>query len=676
MLAFFILFCIGVFVFSLEVAQHVRSIRGGRASLKADHVRLRVRHTLAAALGQHAVRERWWGYAHLVISYAFIVFLFATVELLVQCVVPSFDIGDVIGLTAAGIAHLIQTYFAYMTLVAVLILGVRRFVRRHTLRSTWEAWVILGLIALIMLTHLGVMVAVLSNGGEGAWFGRYMPIEAYFARDLSSYALPDGTVVFAPGVDHRAYLLYMLCAALHIICVSVFLVLIPRGKHLHILFAFANLFFEHRVYDDAGNPIDGAEPVDMAAFEASLDEAAEKDLPEEEWPALGASRVCELPSRMLLNSFSCTQCQRCTDACPMVAAKLEGCEGPMATEIRLRAMCARADAKLLEDAPLTAERELWACTQCGACERACAVGNKHTPRIIELRRALQYRERHPKKLNEIFRHIERAGNPWGYAKAERNAWQSCLSEALPEDAQLPKQTQKIFVFAGCMGAYDRASRRTLQDMVMFLRRNGYEVCASEREICCGEVLQAVGNEAGFDACKKANMAEFGKHPHDLILTICPHCAQVLRERYGSEKEPLCAMHFLEFMAELWCAGRLRMRDAVNAGHYVAHVPCGLGKKSYWAREVVSLVRALGVDVPEEVSQAHCCGGGGGQYFLETGRDIARMRAKELDSFGKAEVATACPFCAQMISSEFGVMGRKHVETVDLVALLVEHAEII
>ncbi|MBQ8037376.1 MAG: (Fe-S)-binding protein, partial [Proteobacteria bacterium] len=76
------------------------------------------------------------------------------------------------------------------------------------------------------------------------------------------------------------------------------------------------------------------------------------------------------------------------------------------------------------------------------------------------------------------------------------------------------------------------------------------------------------------------------------------------------------------------------------------------------------------------SQAHCCGGGGGQYFLETGRDIARMRAKELDSFGKAEVATACPFCAQMISSEFGVMGRKHVETVDLVALLVEHAEII
>ncbi|MBQ8038003.1 MAG: (Fe-S)-binding protein, partial [Proteobacteria bacterium] len=595
MLAFFILFCIGVFVFSLEVAQHVRSIRGGRASLKADHVRLRVRHTLAAALGQHAVRERWWGYAHLVISYAFIVFLFATVELLVQCVVPSFDIGDVIGLTAAGIAHLIQTYFAYMTLVAVVILGVRRFVRRHTLRSTWEAWVILGLIALIMLTHLGVMVAVLSNGGEGAWFGRYMPIEAYFARDLSSYALPDGTVVFAPGVDHRAYLLYLFCAALHIVCVSGFLVLIPRGKHLHILFAFANLFFEHRGYDVAGKPIDGAEPVDMISFEAALEEAAEKDVSEDEWPALGASRVRDLPSRMLLNSFSCTQCQRCTDACPMVAARLEGCEGPMETMIRLRGLCKRSDAALLgAEGSLLEERELWACTQCGACDRACAVGSKHTPRIIELRRALVYREKHPKKLNEVFRYIERAGNPWGYARAERNAWQSCLADALPEDVPSPKQ--KIFVFAGCMGAYDRASRKTLQDMVMFLRRSGYEVSASERETCCGEMLQAVGNEAGFDACRQANLAEFKKHSHDVILTICPHCAQVLRERYGSEREPLCAMHFLEFMAELWCAGRLRMRDAVNAGHYVAHVPCGLGKKSYWAREVVSLVRALGVDV--------------------------------------------------------------------------------
>ena len=672
MLAFFILFCIGVFVFSLEVAQHVRSIRGGRASLKADHVRLRVRHTLAAALGQHAVRERWWGYAHIIIFYAFIVFLFATVELLVQCVVPSFDIGDVIGLTAAGIVHLIQTYFAYMTLVAVLILGVRRFVRRHTLRSTWEAWVILGLIALIMLTHLGVMVAVLSNGGEGAWFGRYMPIEAYFARDLSSYALPDGTVVFAPGVDHRAYLLYMLCAALHIVCVSVFLVLIPRGKHLHILFAFANLFFEHRVYDDAGNPIDGAEPVDMAAFEASLEEAAEKDLPEEEWPALGASRVCELPSRMLLNSFSCTQCQRCTDVCPMVAAKLEGCEGPMATEIRLRSMCARADAKLLEDAPLTAERELWACTQCGACERACAVGNKHTPRIIELRRALQYRERHPKKLNEIFRYIERAGNPWGYAKADRNAWQSCLSDALPEDAQLPKQTQKIFVFAGCMGAYDRASRRTLQDMVMFLRRNGYEVCASEREICCGELLQAVGNEAGFDACKKANMAEFGKHPHDLILTICPHCAQVLRERYGTEAQPLHAMHFLEFAAEQLALGRLKIRAQEPEDKLVAHVPCGLGKKSRYAGQIVAFLRALGVSVPEEPARSHCCGGGGGQYFLESGRDIARMRAKELVAFDKQQVATACPFCAQMIGSELGALGQSETETVDLIQLVISN----
>ena len=670
MAAFFCLFWICVFVFCFEVALHVRAIRGGRASLKVDHKWARVHHALSAAFGQRTVRERWWGYAHIIIFYAFIVFLFATVELLVQCVVPSFDIGDLIGLNAAGIVHLIQSYFAYMTLVAVVVLGIRRLVRRRELRSTWEAWVILGLIALIMLTHLGVMVSVLSNGGESAWFGRYLPIESYFARDLVSYQLADGTVVFAPGADHRAYLWYLLCAAVHIICVSVFLVLIPRGKHLHILFAFANLFFEHRAYDHDGHPIDGAEPVDMAAFEAALEDAAEKDLPEEAWPALGASRVSELPSRMLLNSFSCTQCQRCTDACPMVAAKLEGCEGPMETMIRLRSMCARADAQLLEEAPLTTEAELWACTQCGACDRACAVGNKHTPRIIELRRALQYRERHPKKLNEFFRHIERAGNPWGYAKAERNAWQSCLSEALPDDAQMTKQKEKLFIFAGCMGAYDRAARRTLQDVVMFLRRLGYEVYASERETCCGEMLQAVGNEAGFDACRQVNMAEIGKHPHDVILTICPHCAQVLRERYGTEEQPLKAMHFLEFMAELWATKRLKIHAQVPVNRVVAHVPCGLGKKSRHAGDVAAYLRALGVSLPEDPACSHCCGGGGGQFFLDSGRDIARMRAKELVGFHAPQVATSCPFCAQMIGSELGVMGQEHTETVDLIQLAI------
>ena len=70
MAAFFCLFWICVFVFCFEVALHVRAIRGGRASLKVDHKWARVHHALSAAFGQRTVRERWWGYAHIIIFYA------------------------------------------------------------------------------------------------------------------------------------------------------------------------------------------------------------------------------------------------------------------------------------------------------------------------------------------------------------------------------------------------------------------------------------------------------------------------------------------------------------------------------------------------------------------------------------------------------------------------------
>ena len=626
-------------IFCLQIAQHIRHIRRAHpVCLKKHEIGPRFKHTLKMAFGQSRVRERWWGICHTVIFYAFLVFLTSTVELLIQSVCPQWQLRSWLSEDGAALVHLIQTYFAWMTITALIVVGIRRKIHKNQIHQTAEAWAILGLILGIMMAHLVVMAANIALGHETAWLQTLLPLTTYLGHCLESHtqtALSWGS-------------------ALHILCVAAFLVWIPRGKHLHIVFSFPSLFMQYRAYH-SNHPILGCDTPDLAQYEAELEAALEKDLPESEWPVLGAEILPQLSQKQCLNAYACTQCQRCTHACPMVGAQLEHCHGPMQSMLQLRKLCAQKSENsvrlVADDDPqngMMQTDELWNCTQCGACDRACPVGIEHTVRIVDLRRAAVCREQMPAKLHTVFAAQERGGNPWGYPKAKRMDW----AKNMTTDHGMPQNPHtKVLLFAGCQAAYDPAATALLQKLANWLTEHGFAVHTLQQEMCCGEPMRKLGHETAFAECKKHNLEQIAQVPHDIILTTCPHCAHTLKHEYADDHTQLHVMHALEFLSEQWAAKKLQLPDS-KLQNAVFHMPCGLGKQPAECQNpnVLPLIQALGLTLPEQdVTQAHCCGAGGGQFFLETSKPMANQRANELLQSNPETILTACPFCIQMIS---------------------------
>jgi Fe-S oxidoreductase len=66
---------------------------------------------------------------------------------------------------------------------------------------------------------------------------------------------------------------------------------------------------------------------------------------------------------------------------------------------------------------------LWSCTTCGACVEECPVDIEHVDHIVNMRRfQVLVESEFPTELGNTFRNLEKAGNPWGANRADRDAW--------------------------------------------------------------------------------------------------------------------------------------------------------------------------------------------------------------------------------------------------------------
>ena len=655
MIAFFLIAMIASVVFIVEMATVIRRIGGGKPVDRNDHVYQRLKHTVGAALGQRRVRDRWWGWFHVIVFYAFIAFLSGSFELLVQCAYPAWRWSRVIGEEAARINTLIQTYFAWLGIVATAVLSVRRIVCRSRVYASGDAHAILFCIGLILVSHI-VSVSCSMALGETASSG--LPVTRYLSGLWGDEAL---------DVRHVAM-------GVHILCISFFLVWIPRGKHLHIILAFPSLFWQYRRYEEGGAVL-GVEMPDISSYEAQLESAVESGVSESEWPSYGVVHWRDTTRKMRLETLACSQCMRCTLVCPMVAAKMDEVQGPFASVLSLRAMCLsrRSAGNEVLVGKITSHAEVYSCTQCGACDRACALGVEHTSRIVELRRGVMTHESEtgalPEACHKVFRNFEKSGNPWGYPRSKRMDWAKEVEsdaatdgERIVEDvestaaANRPEvdvaDVRRSLMFAGCLSAYDVSARKTLVAAVGWLKAQGYEVVRLERETCCGEPLRKLGNEPAFAACVASNCEAIARAPHDVILTLCPHCAQTLKHDYAHGGVRFHAMHMLDFLSRLAKADMLSIDanevKARGGNEAVMHMPCGLSK-FVDPQPIVDFLSRLGMSFADsDVRKSHCCGGGGGQFFIREENVVGMMRARELRKFGAKNIVSACPYCIDML----------------------------
>ena len=214
---------------------------------------------------------------------------------------------------------------------------------------------------------------------------------------------------------------------LHIVGIFAFLNYLPYSKHLHIILAFPNAYYARL---EPKGEMKNMPAVQKEVLYAMQPESAPTDAAP---PAnFGAKDVFDLSWRNLLDAYSCTECGRCSAACPatQTGKLLSPRKIMMDTRDRLEEVgknvkvnkVYKDDSKKLLHDYISVE-ELRACTTCNACVEECPVSISPLEIILELRRSLVMEESNaPQEWNAMFSNVENNFAPWKFSPDERDKW--------------------------------------------------------------------------------------------------------------------------------------------------------------------------------------------------------------------------------------------------------------
>ena len=232
--------------------------------------------------------------------------------------------------------------------------------------------------------------------------------------------------LFSGISEHTLIIMERSCWWLHIIGIFAFLNYLPYSKHLHIMLAFPNAYYAR--LEPAGK-MDNMESVQNEVKYMMQPELAPTGNADPQ--KFGAKDVFDLSWKNLLDAYSCTECGRCSAACPanQTGKLLSPRKIMMDTRDRLEVVGKninankefKDDGKNLFD-HITVE-ELRACTTCNACVEECPVSISPLDIILELRRALIMEDSNaPQEWNGMFSNIENNFAPWKFSPDDRDKW--------------------------------------------------------------------------------------------------------------------------------------------------------------------------------------------------------------------------------------------------------------
>jgi heterodisulfide reductase subunit C len=219
----------------------------------------------------------------------------------------------------------------------------------------------------------------------------------------------------------------------HLIVVLAFMCYLPFSKHFHIFLAFPNTFYSNLKKKGQFTNLESVKGEVEKMFDPNFDPyaaPAEGEVAEPE--RFGAKDVVDLTWKQLMDSYTCTECGRCSSACPanQTGKMLSPRKIMMDTRDRLEELSAykKKNGKDAEDGKslmfdYITEEEIWACTSCNACVQECPVNIDPLSIIVDLRRYLVMEEsKVPSELAVMLTNIQNNGAPWQFAQSDRLNW--------------------------------------------------------------------------------------------------------------------------------------------------------------------------------------------------------------------------------------------------------------
>jgi Fe-S oxidoreductase len=602
--------------------------------------------------------EPFAGLVHTAIFLGFLILLVRKLQLVVIGYVPNYTFPGLAG----GLYATLKDAVEVVVVVAVVVALWRRLVLRPArFEPNREALVVLSLILAIMLTDLafdGFRFALLAASDPGLAHERsFAFVGAAIASVLD--ALPAATL--ETGM-HATYWI-------QILTVFAFLVLLPVGEHFHIVTALPSVFFSR------DTPLNRVPAVDL---ERVMADDAGDDV------RVGARSAADLTWKEGLDTFTCTECGRCKDACPTFLSgkplALKWVNDSLKKHLLAQAEPLRAG-RGAELPPLVGEvisaDALWACTTCGYCEHACPIELEHLGKFYRLRQHQVMMEgAFPHELKSVFDNYESAGNPWGLPATSRADWARGLEVPLLTDPAQVADLDYLW-YVGSAQSFDDRGQKVARAFVKVLRAAGVRFAIlGPDEGSTGECVRRAGNEMLFQSLAQSLVATLGRLGATRIVTCDPHAFNSLKNEYPQFGGHYQVIHHTQLIDRLLREGRLAVAPSFERVIY--HEPCYLGRHNGEYEAPRRVLAAISRDAPLEFdlarAKAMCCGAGGARFWMEEtlGTRINVLRVEQALKHQPATIATACPYCATMLADGLAHGGRADaVATRDIAELVAE-----
>ncbi|MCB0418289.1 MAG: (Fe-S)-binding protein [Bdellovibrionaceae bacterium] len=631
----------------------------------------RLKNTLVYAFGQKKFfgGDQPAGIMHAVIFWGFVVLLFQVITMFTRGWCPEFYLPGLSPTQLGGPYGLIKDFFEVAVALGVLIALYRWLVQKPErlmgflpaeakLRSHshWEAVVILIFIFSIMLSGLvydASRIVLFAGTEDGMIEAQWQPV----SRWIASYI----------GMDaERATCFGEIAWWVHNTVILVFLNLLPRSKHFHIITAIPNVF------------LGKVEP---------KGKLAKKDY-EAEDAIFGRSQIQHFTQKQVLDMYSCTECGRCSSVCPATASGKvlaprqfllqlrDTLYGQQTTLLKAAGAALEMDVVVGDSKPVSDE-VIWSCNACRACEEACPVNIEYVDKIVDIRQHLvQEVSRFPEELNRAFRGMETQSNPWGISADERDGWADGMQIPTLDSNPNPE----YLYYVGCGSAFDANNKSNTQAFVKILMQGAVNFSIlGKQELCNGETARRLGNEYLYQTMAQGLVETINACGAKKILVNCPHCFNTFKNEYpdfGGHWEIIRAATLVN---ELVKSGKVRMAKQFDK-NVVYHDSCYYGRFNDVYEEPRQLLQAVPGTKLSEMAQnrnnAKCCGAGGGRMWLEEDKD-KRVNMDRVDQALATQpdvIATSCPFCKIMLSSAVNEKGTENVKVMDLMEIVASNMD--